>query len=185
MSPRIRRAKRMLSLQPPEGESWYWVTVTIAGSITFRALGIHARRILDYLLLEHASHAGLENGNLGAAYSSLAKFGVTEDDIPKGLAELMATGFIRCEHRAHRVAAGGDPSRYAITWFPTRVGTKAEAPATHDWKRVLEGLHRLNVGNVKQAKAWLKTEIVGSIGGWRQKKRPTPHLRLVNPSLAG
>lgn len=63
-----QRAKpgRTLSNGPPEGQPWFWMTRTMLASITFRALGISARRILDALLCEHMGHGGAENGNLEA-----------------------------------------------------------------------------------------------------------------------
>jgi hypothetical protein len=47
------------------------MTSTMISSLTFRALGIHARRILDFLQVEHAAHGCKENGNLGATYRQL------------------------------------------------------------------------------------------------------------------
>jgi hypothetical protein len=181
MSGARARPGRTLSLRPPEGAPWFWMTNTMAASITFRALGIHARRILDFLMCEHASHAGRQNGNLAAPYQQLETWGVTTADVRKGLAELYATGFVRLTKQGLRQAGGGEPSRYALTWLPTMASTTAEEPPSHDWTRVIDRLLKQGVGNVPQARRWLKQEIAGEVRGQRKKQRSTPHLQVVSP----
>lgn len=169
MSVQRARPGRTLSLRPPEGEAWSWMTNTMYGSITFRALGIHARRILDFLLHEHASHAGRENGNLAATYEQLEQWGVTAADVRKGLAELYATGFVQLTKQGLRQAGGGEPSRYALTWLPMFAATTAEMPPSHYWQEVLGRLHRQKIGSVREARRWLKSETAGEARGKRKK----------------
>ena len=179
---RARRGKT-ISLRPPEGEPWVWMTSTMFGSITFRALGIHARRILDFLLAEHASHGGKENGNLAATYRQLEAWGVTAADVRKGLAELYATGFVQLTHQGPRQASGGDPSRYALTWLPTFAGSSQEAKPSHDWAVVIRAIGKDRVGSVAAARRWLKAEVegVGRGSDARRKRVATPHLQVVQP----
>ena len=177
---RTRRAKHMLSLGPPEGEGWFWQSTAMNGSITYQALGIHSRRILDFLIQENAGHRGRENGNLAATFNQLVQWGLTRGDIRKGFAELIAGGFVRRVHCGMRIAGGGDPSRYALTWLPTLAGSDYQAAATNDWKGVIASLDRTRVGNVKSARRWLKSEISPAISTGRRKQKPSAHLRLVS-----
>jgi hypothetical protein len=157
------------------------MTNTMLGSITFRALGIHARRILDLLMYEHASHAGRENGNLAAPYQQLERWGVTAADVRKGFAELFATGFVRLTKQGMRQAGGGEPSKYALTWLPTRAGATGEEPPSHDWRGVLDSLQAAGVGNISQARRWLRAEVAGSQRGQNAARRSTPQLPVVSP----
>ena len=182
MTGRRRRLGRTLSLGPPVGEPWSWMTRTMLGSITYQSLGIHARRILDFLVSEHASHAGRENGNLAAPYAQLEAWGVTSADVRKGFAELTATGFVELTHQGLRQAGGGEPSRYALTWLPTLAGSPSQAAPSHAWKVVLAGMHRKEAGDVRATRAWLKREIAGSFGP-RKKAPPTPRLEVVSPII--
>jgi hypothetical protein len=124
-------------LRPPQGSSFVWITVEIFEAQTFGALSIAARRILDYLCAQQCHEAGRANGDLAAPYSLLETFGVTKSDIRKGLAELEATGFVRRVKQGLRVAGGGEPSRFALTWLPTRAYSPRAEAATNDWKAVL------------------------------------------------
>lgn len=160
------------------------MTTAMTGSVTYRALGISARRILDFLLFEHASHGGRENGNLGATYRQLERWGVTAADIRKGFEELRATGFVELTRQGARQAGGGEPSRYALTWLPTYHGSPLTAPPSHAWLRVLDRLYREERATIAAVKAWLKEQT----GDHRriekrpaQKRGATPHLKVVSP----
>ena len=133
-------------------------------TITFRALGISARRILDAALYDHMNNGGAENGNLAMTYLQLDKWGVTQADIRKGLAELYATGFLRQTTQGKFTLAGKIPSRYALTWLPTGVWPSGEPP-THDWAKIIERLSKQGVGSVAAAKLWLKGEVAEHMRG--------------------
>jgi hypothetical protein len=132
------------------------MTNVMIGSTTFGALGIHARRILDFLMIEHIAHAGRENGRLAATYRQLERFGLTKADIRKGFAELELAGFVRLTEQGMRQAGGGAPSRYALTWLPTFVGTPDVRPATNEWRAVLAKICGEGVHDVRGARKWLK-----------------------------
>jgi hypothetical protein len=159
------------------------MTNTMLGTITFRALGIHARRILDFLLYEHASHAARENGNLSATYEQLEAWGLTAADIRKGFEELYVTGFVVLTKQGLRQAGGGEPSRFALTWLPTQATKIAEQPPSHVWRDVIARLGRAGVGNVAEARRWLKGEVAQHARGHRKIRRPTPHLQVVSPII--
>ena len=126
---------------------------------TWRALSISARRILDGLLLEHLDNGGRENGNIAVTYRQLAAYGVTNDDIHRGLAELQICGFIRVVKQGFRVAGGGEPSRYAVTWLVTFLGTPNAAVPTDDWREVLVKRNRAGQTTVRQVRRWLKDQV--------------------------
>jgi hypothetical protein len=159
MRGRSRSQNRAIGGGPPEGEAWSWMTIKMKGSVTFRALGIHARRILDRLECEHSAHGGRENGNLAATYLQLEAWGVTKDDVRKGLAELIVAGFIKQTHQGLRQAGGGEPSRYALTWLPTLIGTEKQHPATNDWREVINANSKKGVEGIASTKRWIKAEL--------------------------
>jgi hypothetical protein len=173
------------SLGPPEGEPWVWMTRTMLGSLTYRSLSISARRILDRLLYEHSSHGGRENGNLACPYRQLDQWGVTLDDARRGFEELIVAGYVERTFQGLRQDGAGDPSRYALTWLPTLVGTPQEHAPTHRWLAVNEHLSRNGHGNLKAARRWLKDQVAGVGRGTANKQRPTPHLRIVSPLKCG
>lgn len=157
------------------------------GSITFRALGIHARRILDFLLYEHAQHGGRENGNLAAPYRQLEAWGVTAADVSKGMAELMLTGFVERTKEGRRLDGVGVPARYALTWLPTHANSSGEEKPTHEWSRVIDRLGKLQVGNVGAARAWLRSQIgaggVEDLGRGASKR--AKQKRAATPQVIG
>jgi hypothetical protein len=103
-------------------------------SDAFRTLGIHARRLLDALLIEHLAHRNLENGRLVATYDQLEReWHIPRRKIRGAIAELETRGLVR------RTAAGsgnrrtGDrqPSLYRLTFLhslPERM------EATNEWR---------------------------------------------------
>jgi len=142
------------------------MTRQMLGSITYQSLGISARRILDALLHEHMCHGGAENGNLGATYEQLERWGVTAADIRKGLAELEATAFVVRTAQGYFSLGGSVPSRYRLTWIPTGKGASFK-PATNDWADVIDDLARTGIGNVTAARKWLRTEVAEHARGNR------------------
>lgn len=178
-----QRAKpgHTLSNGPPDGQPWFWMTRTMLASITFRALGISARRILDALLCQHMGHGGAENGNLGATYEQLEAWGVTAADVRKGYAELYATGFVRQTVQGFFSIGGKVQSRYALTWLPCGFG-KSAPPPTHDWLKVIERLGRQGVGNVPAARKWLRAEVADHARG---KQKLAPQVQVLRPRKRG
>ena len=149
-------------------------------SITFRALSIHGRRNLDFLMAEHSAHAGRENGNLAAPYKQLAVWGATAADVRTGFDEVCATGLVRLTKQGLRQGGGGEPSLYALTWMPTRAAGGVMAPPTHDWIKVLNDLGKLGIRDVRQTRAWLKLQRGASS---RAVRRLTPRLHVGSPII--
>jgi hypothetical protein len=166
--PRRKPDRPRILNEPPEGVPWTWTTNDMYATLTFRALGISARRTLDRLLVEHGAHGGQENGNLAAPTADLVGWGVTADDIPRAFAELIATGLVDRTFEAPRLGAGGKPSRYALTWLPTRTAAGREKPPSHRWATVAAQLGSLDLAGVRR---WL-SERPGCGGrAWTKRRR--------------
>ncbi len=119
--------------QPPKGEAWIWQTLKMLESPAHRALGINARRVLDFLMIEWMHHGGTENGRLLAPYNQLTAFGLPKSEIRRAIDELEAFGFIDVL-KGKRLCGQAQASRYGLTWFSTAEGE----PANNRWKRITE-----------------------------------------------
>jgi len=118
--------QRGKQLGPPKDQPWIWLTRELLESDAWQSLSINARRLIDFLLLEHMAHAGRENGNLKATYGQLEKFGLTPNRIAAAIAEAENAGLVDCHRGGMRVA-----TTYRLTFYPLPDGT---AP-THRWKQ--------------------------------------------------
>lgn len=107
-------------------------TLDMRESPGFRALTMPARRVLDFLELEHLRHGGAENGSLMAPYAQLVTWGVTKRDIAPAIATLVQFGFIRRTEHGERLGGRPNATRYALTWLPTSDG----ALPTEDFRKV-------------------------------------------------
>ena len=115
--------------RPPQGESWLWQTVELIASPAWRSMSIHCRRFIDFLVVEHRSHAARENGNLHAPYDQLEKWGIGRRFIRDAILEAEFLGLIRYE-RGGRWAMTNAPSTYRLTFYTSH----DERPPTNDWK---------------------------------------------------
>jgi hypothetical protein len=111
--------------RPPKGEPWIWLTRELVKSAAWRSLGINARRLIDFLVLEHMSHGGAKNGFLLAPRRQLEEAGIAARYISGAIAEADRAGLIDV-----RRGTGKRPSVYALTWLPLQDGT----PATDRWR---------------------------------------------------
>ncbi len=98
-------------------------------SPAWRALSFDARRVLDRLEIEHAAHAGRENGSLPCTYADFAEWGCRRESISDALRELVALGFIEVTQKGR---AGNrefrTPSLYRLTYV------QGNLPLTDEWK---------------------------------------------------
>jgi hypothetical protein len=134
---KIGRAKKWKLQTPFIGHS-----LELRRSVAFRSLSSPARKAMDFLEIEHLSHACSQNGGLVAPHRQLALAGISKRDVANALRELEAFGIIRCTERGARLGGVDTPSRYALTFYPTLDG---EFP-TEDWRCVdeqtVEGFQR-------------------------------------------
>jgi hypothetical protein len=118
---------RAQSNRPPPGQPWVWLTRDLLTSPAWRALGINARRLIDYLLIEHMGHGGTRNGFLLAPWRELELFGIGARHISAAIKEVQRLGLVRCRH-----GVGRQPNHYSLTWLPLSDGS---APS-NEWQAV-------------------------------------------------
>lgn len=155
----VKCRRGALSGRPPEGVPWIWIAVDMQASPLWAAQSIHARRVIDFLMVENMRHAGRENGNLAAPYQQLYEQGSTKRDIYRGIREARICGFVRLTKQGLRMAAGKMPSRYALTWLVTGLGSPAVAIPTDDWRSVLVRLNSRGITSVRQVGAWVEEQL--------------------------
>ena len=120
-------------LGPPPGEPFAWLTTELLASPAWRSMGINARRMIDFLLVEHMNHAGQENGNLLATYDQLVAFGLTSSSIKSAIQELVSLRLVDVEYGG-RWAGKNTPNIYRLTFYADREGN----PPTNAWKGITE-----------------------------------------------
>lgn len=137
---------------PPKGEPWIWLAREILESDAWCAMAPNTSRLVHFLLVEHANHAGTENGNLAAPYDQLVAYGCTRSRINDAIAEAYFLGLIDVV-RGGRWADTNQPSRYRLTFYPTR----DRYPATNRWKGVTtEDVIKWRAGRRKRRRQKLK-----------------------------
>ena len=63
-------------------------------SPAFCVLSLSARRVLDRLEVEMASHGGTDNGKLPVTFSDFRRYGIDYDAIAPAIREVVALGFV-------------------------------------------------------------------------------------------
>ena len=122
--------RKLLQLPAP----FVAVPLEVLRSDAWRGLGIHARRVLDALLVEHVAHRGLENGRLVAPYDQLEKdWGISRRKIAGAIRELEQRGLVQRVAIGHGNRRTGEraPSLYRLTFLaslPDRL------PASNEWR---------------------------------------------------
>jgi len=98
----------------------------------YRALSITAQRILTFLLSEHLSHGGKENGRLMCPYNQLVRMGCSRHAIAPAIDELERFGLVKFT-KGDRLGGRPGATRARITFY-TVDGKMASA--TNDYKRI-------------------------------------------------
>ena len=117
----------------PPDEPWQWLPIELLRSVAWRLQSRRCQRLVEFLIVEHRSHAGFENGNLIATYDQLVDWGMNRKTINDAIAEAVYLGLVKVmvKGRGPRAPGGAQPSQYLLTFFPS----SEFAPATNDWKR--------------------------------------------------
>jgi hypothetical protein len=101
-------------------------------SPAYRALSLSARRILDRLEIEFASHGGTDNGKLPVTYDDFERYGIHRHAIAPAIREVVALGFLEVTEEGR---AGNSewrrPNLFRITHRYT-----AHASATNEWEKI-------------------------------------------------
>ena len=113
-------------------------------SDAWRSLGINARRLIDFLMIEHMRHGGRRNGFLLAPWRQLVECGIGDHFIESAIAEVEQAGLVDC-----RRGTGRSPNMYTLTWLPLSDGTPpsdrwrhAVLPAKQQADRLLNSRHK-------------------------------------------
>ena len=106
-----------------KGEAFAKLPRDLLESTAWRSLSIHARRLIDFLLIEHMRHGGRENGRLIAPRRQLIAFGIHAHFVSAAIEEAELVGLVDCKR-----GVGRAPNTYGLTWLP-----RGDPPA-HRWR---------------------------------------------------
>ena len=108
-----------------KGESFVKLFRDLVRSDAWRSAGINARRFIDFLILEHTSRGGRENGKLKATYGQLEAFGIGARHVNGAICEAEQLGLVDCHRGGLRVA-----TTYTLTWL----NLPGDKPASNRWR---------------------------------------------------
>ncbi len=108
-------------------------TIEMLRSPAMGALSLTARRILDRLEIEHAAHAGRDNGRLPITFGDFAEY-VTSNrhTIAAGIREVVTLGFAEVTRRGR---SGNGTYRSANLFRITYLPSNGKAP-TNEWRAI-------------------------------------------------
>jgi hypothetical protein len=130
------RHSRRVNLGPTEGIPWTWHTVELLKSAAWRGMGLHTRKLLEFLEVENMSHSGQENGNLVAPYTQLVKWGVARQYIAPAIADAERRGLLRVERGGRKgTTAANEMNRFRLTFLPSRTAGGGWQGPTNEWRQ--------------------------------------------------
>jgi len=124
---------------PPKGQPWIWITREVLRRPAWRKLGINARRLIDFLLIEHMNHGGKENGFLLAPRDQLQAFGIGRRLITGAIEEALAAGLIDV-----KPGIGRRPSTFTPRWLPLAIHGDVDQGAVGVHEGELQGCTKVN-----------------------------------------
>lgn len=173
-------------LGPKKGEPWAWITHELVISDAWRMRSLKCTRFIDFLLADHMSNAGQENGCLKATYDQLQSWGLRRPDIRLAIDEAEFLGLVRLSVQGGRYGVSRKPSEYRLTFYPVIAGHKSVMPASNEWKGVTSDMiqkYHIRMKELKKAKKqYRKNQFYGSHGGTvmvRTGEPITPNLKVV------
>jgi DNA-binding transcriptional MocR family regulator len=107
-------------------------TIEMLESPAYRVLSLHAQRVLARLEIEHAHHAGNDNGRLPCTYDHFEEYGVRRKAIRPALRELEALGFIEITEQGR----AGNAEWRRPNYFRLTYRYLGNAKPTDEWKRI-------------------------------------------------
>lgn len=122
---RTRRGRRSKLF---DGEGFMPLPKSLLGSIAWRGLNSPGRRFVDFLMFEHVSHAGTENGFLKAPYTQLEEFGISSRDISGAIDVALTFGIGERTKEGERLAGKRGVALYAFPWLPRADGLPQSYP---------------------------------------------------------
>ena len=124
-------------------------------SPSWRKMSINCKRLIDFLMNEHLSKGGKENGSLKATYDQLVEFGISRRLIHRTISEAEDFGLIRAE-RGGRKGCVNHISTFTVTFLRT-IKNGREVSPTHDWKLVHQDVF-IRYSKPKKSKPPLRSE---------------------------
>ena len=100
-----------------------FVPITRSAHTRLRALSVNALRFVLFLMEEHLSHGGQENGRLHAPYRQLVAAGITMRLIRPSIEEAEAAGLVEAYRAGMRTA-----TLYKLVWLPVHDHHMAPPP---------------------------------------------------------
>ena len=114
------------------GQQFSARTIAMLRSPAFRVLSLAAHRCLARIEIEHARHAGKNNGRLVVTYRDFVEYGVCREAVAPALRELEALGLIQVTERG--MAGNAEfrrPNKLRLTYRYTD-----DAKPTDDWAAI-------------------------------------------------
>lgn len=154
---------------------WIAHRIDMLRSPAWRALSLSARRILDRLEIEHASHGGAENGRLPCTYADFHRYGLHRHAIGPAIREAVALGFLEITQPGRAGNAEfRSPNYFRLTYVSTSV-----AP-TDEWQKIDEAgaeqiarAARYSTGTKTKSQC-RKTPVFDDENRHRNRKSPVP-----------
>ena len=111
-------------------QRWQWLTIELLESAAFTTLSANANRAFFRIIIQHASHAALENGKLVITHPQFVDYGVTGEYVADAVDELAYKGLIKVK-RGRAGSGVAHPNLFTLTF----VGDFEGAPPTNEWRR--------------------------------------------------
>jgi hypothetical protein len=106
--------------------------IEMISSPAFSVLSLSARRVLDRLEIELASHGGTNNGKLPVTFADFHRYGIDYNAIAPAIREVVALGFVEITKKGR---AGNEeyrsPNIFRLTYRHTD-----HADPTHEWRQI-------------------------------------------------
>ncbi|MCS3896444.1 hypothetical protein M2171_005577 [Bradyrhizobium japonicum USDA 38] len=96
------------------------------------AMSDQCRKLIDALMIEHADHGGVENGNLKCPYDTLVARGIRRGNILGAVLEARALGILDPRRGVRSYGSRKTPSTYRLTWL----GTPDGLTPTNEWRAI-------------------------------------------------
>ncbi|PDT28699.1 hypothetical protein CO660_15140 [Rhizobium sp. L9] len=152
---------------------WQWLTIQLLESAAFTTLSANACRAFFRIVIEHVSHAGLQNGRLVVTHPQFVSYGVTGEYVADALDELEYKGLVKV--RRGRAGSGvAHPNLFTLTF----VGDHEGAPPTDEWKRC----------TAERGRKWSETDLKiaaerrGRLGRKKKTSLRDPEIRPLRDS---
>lgn len=123
----------------PKGETFVMLSRELLASEAWQSRSINCRRLVNYLMIEHLSHGGYENGHLTATFDDLVAFGITRRLIHRTFDEIERLGLAEVERGGRRGFCENYLNKFRLTFLKDKVvnewGHTYTRSPTNEWKR--------------------------------------------------